>query len=50
MSNFKRYYKDKNIVFITIVTYNRIPILIDNIEFLRLAFKYTLKKYQFQVN
>ena len=23
MSNFKRYYQDKNIVFITIVTYNR---------------------------
>ena len=34
MSNFKRYYQDKNIVFITIVTYNRQPIVINNIELL----------------
>ena len=39
MSNFKRYYKDNNLVFITIVTYNRQPILIDNIELLRNSLK-----------
>lgn len=35
MSNFKRYFQDNNIVFITLVTYNRQPILIENINFLR---------------
>lgn len=39
MSNFKRYYQDKNIVFITIVTYNRQPILINNIELLKFSLK-----------
>ena len=39
MSNFRRYYQNNNIVFITIVTYNRIPILIDNIELLRKSLK-----------
>lgn len=39
MSNFKRYYQDNNIVFITIVTYNRQPILIKNIELLRQSLK-----------
>ena len=34
MSNFKRYYQDKNIVFITIVTYNRQQTLVKNIELL----------------
>ena len=35
MSNFKRYFQNNNIVFVTIVTYNRQPILIKNIEILR---------------
>lgn len=39
MSNFKRYYQDKNIVFITAVTYNRYPILVDNIDLLRNSLK-----------
>ena len=39
MSEFRRYYYDNNIVFITVVTYNRNPILTDNIDFLRNAFK-----------
>ena len=38
MSNFRRYYRDKNIVFITIVTYNRQQILFENIELLRQSF------------
>lgn len=46
MSNFKRYYQENNIVFITIVTYNRNKILIDNIQHLRkslLSVKYQYK-------
>ena len=39
MSNFKRYYQDNNIVFITVVTYNRSPMLIDNITLVRQSFK-----------
>ena len=47
MSNFKRYYKDKNIVFITIVTYNRQQILVKNIELLRQSFKNV--KYNYEI-
>lgn len=40
MSNYKRYYlKDYSYIFITMVTYNRQKILIDNIDLLRQAFK-----------
>ena len=37
MSNFKRYYSNGNTVFITMVTYDRKNILVDNIELLRIA-------------
>ena len=47
MSNFKRYYQDKNIVFITIVTYNRQQILVENIELLRQSFKKV--KYSYEI-
>ena len=47
MSNFKRYYQDKNIVFITIVTYNRQQILVRNIELLRQSFKNV--KYNYEI-
>ena len=40
MSNYKRFYnKNYKYVFFTIVTYNRKPILLDNIELLRSSFK-----------
>jgi putative transposase len=39
MSNFKRYYQNNNMVFITIVTYNRKPLLVDNINLLRNSLK-----------
>ena len=45
MSEFKRYYNNNNIVFITIVTYDRKPILIDNIDLLRSSFKNIKYKY-----
>jgi len=35
MSNFKRYFQDNNIVFVTLVTFNRKPILLENINLLR---------------
>ncbi len=47
MSNFKRYYQDNNIVFITIVTYNRQPILVDNIDLLRNSLKSV--KYNYKI-
>ena len=47
MSNFKRYYQNKNIVFITIVTYNRQPILVENIELLRYSLKEV--KYDYKI-
>lgn len=46
MSNFKRYYQNNNIVFITIVTYNRNPILLDNINLIRESFKNIKYKYK----
>lgn len=46
MSNFKRYYQDKNIVFITIVTYNRQPILVENIELIRCSFREIKSDYK----
>ena len=47
MSKFKRYYQDKNIVFITIVTYNRQQILVENIDLLRQSFKKV--KYNYEI-
>ena len=47
MSNFKRYYQDNNIVFITIVTYNRQPLLVDNINLLRNSLKEI--KYNYKI-
>ena len=50
MSNYIRFYNNIfDFVFFTIVTYNRQPILIDNIDILRSAFKYTMQKYSFQI-
>ena len=50
MSNYKRFHNPSyKYVFFTIVTYNRNPILIENIELLRISFKYALSKYNFEV-
>ena len=50
MSNYKRFYNEKyKYVFFTLVTYNRIPILINNIDILRQSFKYALNKYTFEI-
>ena len=47
MSNFKRYFQNKNLVFITIVTYKRQPILIKNIDQIRQSFIQT--QYNFHI-
>lgn len=47
MSNFRRFYRDNNIVFVTIVTYKRQPLLIDNIDYVRNALKGI--KYNFKI-
>ena len=50
MSNYKRYFNDSlNPVFITFVTYNRLEILIQNIDVLRNSFKYAKNKYNFEI-
>lgn len=46
--NYRRLFINNGIVFITIVTYNRIPILIDNISLLNNSFINTLKIYKFK--
>ena len=46
MSYRRRYYHFGNMVFITIVTYNRQAILIENIDLIRNAFKSV--KYNFK--
>ncbi len=47
--NYIRIFIPNSYVFITIVTYNRKQILIENIEYLRESFKQTLQKYQFEI-
>lgn len=47
MPNYLRYYVENSMVFITIVTYNRQPILIDNINLLRQSLKDS--RYNFNI-
>lgn len=50
MSNYKRFFLDGfKYVFITIVTYNRQRILIDNIDLLRKSFNYAKTKLNFSI-
>ena len=50
MANYKRIFKDGYSYFITIVTYNRNPILIDNIDLLRESFAYAKRKFDFDID
>jgi len=45
MSDFRRYYKESDYVFLTMVTYARNPILIQNINLVRNSFKTVKYKY-----
>ena len=47
--NYKRLFIPNTIIFITIVTFNRQEILIQNIELLRNAFKNTKLKFKFEI-
>ena len=50
MSNYIRFYNNEyNLIFITMVTNNRLPILINNIETLRASFKYAKQKHSFEI-
>lgn len=49
MPNYHRYYLENRYVFLTVVTYQRQPILINNIKLLRNSFKQTLLKYNFEI-
>lgn len=50
MPNYRRYYlKGYQYIFITVVTFNRNKILLDNIELLRNSFKYALNKFDFEI-
>ena len=50
MSNYKRYYLNNySYIFITLVTYQRKEILIENIELLRNSFRKALSKYNFEI-
>lgn len=47
--NYRRLFIPNSIVFITVVTYERKEILMQNIELLRCAIKQTKQKYQFDI-
>lgn len=49
MPNYKRYYLENHSVFLTVVTYKRQPILIDNINLLRESFRKTLLTYNYEI-
>ena len=48
--NYRRIYADGYSYYLTLVTYRREPILIDNIELLRYAFKLSKKKYDYRID
>ena len=50
MANYKRIFLEGYSYFITVVTHQRNPILIDNIELLREAFKESKMKYVYHIN
>lgn len=47
--NYKRLFIEGSYVFLTVVTNNRSPILVENIELLRTAFSNTNKNYNFEI-
>ncbi len=49
MSNYTRLFIDNSYIFLTIVTYDRKPILIENIELLRESIHRTQEKYKFKI-
>jgi len=50
MPNYRRFFLNNHSYFITIVTYNRNPLLIDNIALLRESFKKSKEKYIYSID
>ena len=50
MANYKRVFKNGHSYFLTIVTYKRNPILIENIELLRESFRISKVNYEYQID
>ena len=50
MANYKRFFMDGHSYYITIVTYERKPFLIDNIELLRESFRESKRYYQYSID
>ena len=49
MANYKRIFEDNYSYFFTIVTHNRMPILIDNKDLLRESFRLSKSKYAYEL-
>ncbi|NEW61692.1 transposase [Sulfurovum sp. bin170] len=49
MPNYKRMYRQNHSYFLTMVTYRRNPILIENIELLRESFRYSKSKFDYKI-
>lgn len=49
MSNYRRAFQENSYIFITMVTYKRNPILIENIEILRSSYKKVKDKFNFEI-
>jgi putative transposase len=50
VSNYKRLYLQNYSYYLTVVTQNRMPILIDNIELLRDSFRRSKKRYDYNID
>jgi len=48
--NYRRIYAEGYSYFLTVVTHGRKPLLVDNIELLRYAFKLSKKKYEYRID
>lgn len=49
MSNYRRVFIENSVIFVTMVTFKRNPILIKKIEELRHSFKVAKEKYKFEI-
>ena len=50
MANYKRIFEENHSYFLTVVTYQRQKILIDNIELLRKSFQLSKEKYNYDID
>ena len=49
MPNYRRMYRKGHSYFLTVITYKRNPILIENIELLRESFRYSKRKFDYKI-